>query len=101
MDLKAILSANKSKIKNMQPGLVRKLADIAECDRPYSTPELISTSLIEKNREPQKVATKWQQTDNKVGKKQTTNRQQTGNKLATNWQQSGNRTEHRTEHKCF
>jgi hypothetical protein len=103
MDLKALLEANKSKIKNTRPSPVRKPADIADCDRPYSA---LPISPAEQLSGPENLEKKWQQTDNKpttnrqqkwqqTDNKPTTNRQQTVDKYGDknkNWQQSGNKT---------
>lgn len=62
MDLKAILAANKSKIKGKQPIATRKPVDIAEVDRPYNPPETVAQPKCVS----EKPTTKWQQTDNKV-----------------------------------
>jgi hypothetical protein len=97
MDLKAILAANKA--KTVKSNLtIRNPVKIAVEDRPYS---IEPAPFIEKETD-NKVATKWQQTDNKTDNKVATNRQQTDNKKEIqnqNWQQSGNETDNITDNK--
>ncbi len=115
MDLSEIL--NKTKKRSEQIKIVRKPPSIASTDRPYSTAD--ASEKNQKTNEPHettpvetdnKLATNWQQTENKAITEPATNRQQSGNKNSapketgnkptteptTNWQQTDNKVATKT-----